>query len=301
MGYWTTKERVAIGLGKDRLRLLVAGNGSTSVAYAGSRALPEGALRGGLRAPLASEPQAIGMVLNELLDEARGGGLLRRRPELVALVITDASVKVAAAPIEGELPGATDGSRMAHWVLRDLLPVEADAARVDWAIMSTLGIGAAEPDRWMLSVGGDASLLQEYEDLVEPFGWTVGRIVPWTLAAASVDEGDKPQLEGQSSVADPCQRLILCEADGTLACLFEAGGVPRFHRAWRARVDGASIADELPSLQRYVNDHLEMTVGQVFLCGTADWSTAAAAACGAVGLDVRQVDPEEALAGALRG
>jgi len=303
MGYWASKERVAIGLGRDRLRLLVAvGNGSMSVAYRGSRALPVGALRGGLRAPLSSERQAIAVALNELMDDARDGGLLRRRPGLVTLVITDGSVKVAASPIEGEIPGAAEGSRMAHWVLRELLPVEAEAARVDWSIMTAPGVGAAEPDRWMLSVGGDAALLQEYEALVDPFGWTVGRIVPWTLAAASVDSGSNPPPETEPpGAAEPSQRLILCEADGTLACLFEAGGVPRFHRAWRARVDGASVADELPSLQRYVNDHLEMTVGRVCLCGTPDWSAAVATACDAVDLEVRRVDPEEALAGALRG
>ncbi len=303
MAYWASKERVAVGLGKDRLRLLVArGNGSVSVAHSGSRELPKGALRGGLRAPLSADRQAIAAALNELLDDARAAGLLRRRPDLVALVITDGSVKIAAAPIEGKTPGAAEGHRMAGWVLRELLPVEADAARVDWAIMATPGVADAEPDRWMLSVGGDAELLREYEALVDPYGWTVGRIVPWTLAAASVDDSDKTRPESESADAEESpRRLILCEADGTLACLFEAGGVPRFHRAWRARVDGDRVAEELPSLRRYVNDHLEMTIGQVSLCGTADWSTTVAAACDAVDLEVRRVNPEEALAGALRG
>ncbi len=303
MAYWGSKERVAIGLGKDRLRLLVArGNGSVRVAHSDSRALPHGALRSGLRAPVSADRQVIAAALNELLDDARAAGLLRRRPDLVALVITDGSVKVAAAPIEGKIPGAAEGSRMARWVLRELLPAEADTARVDWAIMATPGAAAAEPDRWMLSVGGDAELLREYEALVDPFGWTVGRIVPWTLAAASVDYGDTTQAESDSADADESpRRLILCEADGTLACLFEAGGVPRFHRAWRARVDGDCVAEELPSLRRYVNDHLEMTIGHVCLCGTVDWSTAVAAACDAVDLEVRRVKPEEALAGALRG
>ncbi|HJO03079.1 MAG TPA: hypothetical protein QGG47_03795 [Acidobacteriota bacterium] len=302
MGYWASKERVAVGLGRDRLRLLVArGNGSVSVAHSGSRALPPGALRGGLRAPVSADGEVIATALNELLDDARSDGLLRRRPDLVALVITDGSVKLAAAPIEGEIPGVAEGGRMARWVLRELLPAEADAARVDWTIMAAAGVGAAEPERWMLSAGGDAALLREYESLVEPFGWTVGRIVPWTLAAASVHDG-APGPEGESPVADqPLRRLILCEADGTLACMFEAGGVPRFHRAWRAQIAGDRVADELPSLRRYVNDHLEMTIGHVCLCGTADWSTAVADACDAVGLEVRRVDPEKALAGALRG
>ena len=84
--YWGSKERVAIGLGKDRLRLLVArGNGSVSVAHSDSRALPHGALRGGLRAPVFADRQAIAVALNELLDDARAAGLLRRRPDLVAL------------------------------------------------------------------------------------------------------------------------------------------------------------------------------------------------------------------------
>ncbi len=303
MGYWASKERVAVGLGKDRVRLLVTrGNGSVKVVHSGFRGLPEGALRGGLRAPVSTDRQALATLLSELVDEARNAGVLRRRPDLVALVITDGSLKVAAAPIQGEVPRVTEGGRMARWVLRELLPVEGDAARVDWSIMTTPASAADEPGRWMLSVGGDASLLQEYESLVDPLGWTVERIVPWTFAAASVEDGVQASPEGEPTADDePARRLILCEADGTLACLFEAFGVPRFHRAWRARVAGDRVADELPSLRRYVNDHLEMTIGQVCLCGTADWVRAAAAACDAVDLEVRQVSPEEAMAGALNG
>ncbi len=302
MGYWATRERVAVGLGKDRVRLLVGrGNSSVSVVHSGSRALPQGALRGGLQAPMSADRSALAAPLGELVDDARRDGLLRRRPDLVALVITDGSVKVAAAPIQGEAPGATEGGRMARWVLRELLPMEADAARVDWSIMTTPAPATDGPDRWMLSVGGDASLLQEYESLVDPFGWTVGRLVPWTFAAAVADDGPGAPPAGESAAdGEPIRRLIMCEADGTLACLFEASGVPRFHRAWRARVDGDRVADELPSLRRYVNDHLEMTIGHVCLCGTADWATATAAACSAVDLDVRRVSPEEAMAGALR-
>ena len=302
MGYWASKERVAIGFGKDRLRLLVArSNGSMSVAYSDSRVLPRGALRGGLRAPLCADRQAIAAVLNELLDDARSGGLLRRRPDFVALVITDGSVKVAVAPIEGGIPSAAEGTHMAHWVLRELLPVEADEARLDWTIMATPGVGKADPDRWILSAGADAALLQEYEAFVDPLGWTVGRIVPWTLAVASVGEGESRVARQLTPGEEASRRFILCEADGTLACLFEAGGVPRVHRAWRARVEGDRVAAELPLLRRYINDHLEMTIGQVLLCGTPDWSTTVAATCAAFDLRVQRVNPEEALVGAIRG
>ena len=145
---------------------------------------------------------------------------------------------------------------MARWVLRELLPVEADAARVDWAIMATPGVAAAEP-RWMLSVGSDAELLREYEALVDPFGWTVdvwcpGHLPPPRSVTRHYAGGERigrrrrvasaaHLVRGLTARLPACSRPAACHDSTCVA----------------RPVDGDCVAEELPSLRRYVNDHLK--------------------------------------------
>lgn len=319
MALWAQRERVALGFGPDRVRMLVArGNGGPKGAFSGAEELPEGAVRAGLRPPALAD-DAVHERLERLAAEARGKGLLRRRPELVTLLLPDVSVKLAMAPVEGDPPGREEGERMARWALGDLLPGGPEEARIDWALMTSSGppVGpeagveaggaAVETRRWLVALGADRSLVREYEAVVGRLGWSVGRVVPWTLALAvaagrataagrSADERSKAGAETRS------RRLLLCEADGALACLFEAAEVPRFHRAWRARVPAERIAGELPGLRRYVTDRLELGISESWLCGPdEDWTRAAEEACRSAGLRTRTLSPDDAMLGGLTG
>jgi hypothetical protein len=149
--------------------------------------------------------------------------------------------------------------------------------------------------RVVLSLGGVEAQLQDYERLVQELGWSVGRLLPWSFAvAAALPE---PDADGDN----PSRDLLLCDADGALGALFQSGGVPRFHRSWRNAVAGDAVAEELPALRRYVNDHLESTVGALWLCGDAAWTGAASAACQAASMPARVVAPEAALQAAIEG
>jgi len=285
MAFGKRKERVAIGFGPDRLRLLVAkGNGNLDVHHDDDETLPAEALRAGLRAPGFGDPTAVEGALRRLIERARAAGHLNARPELVSVVISDGAVKMGLAPIEGDSPTRAEGDAMARWVLKDLLPIEPGAARVDWSILQEEGENGA---RWLVGVGADAARVSEIEELVSRFGWNVGRVVPWSFAAAL----------GAGEASD--HGLTLCEGDGALSALFEADGVPRFHRAWRAAVDPGELAIELPALQRYVADRLEMSTSRAVLCGPDDWREIAGRACADAGLAAVHVTPAQALTGAL--
>ena len=288
MAFGKRKERVAIGFGPDRLRLLVAtGNGTLEVRHDDAETLPANALRAGLRAPGFADPEAVEGALRRLIERAREAGHLSARPELVSVVISDGAVKMGLAPIEGDSPSRAEGDAMARWVLKDLLPIEPEAARVDWSILQEEREEGEDGARWLVSVGADAERVSEIEELVNRFGWSVGRVVPWSFAAA-LGAGEASE-----------HGLTLCEGDGALSCLFEAEGVPRFHRAWRAAVDPAELGVELPALQRYVADRLEMSTSRAVLCGPDDWREAAARACDGAGLAAVHVTPSQALTGAL--
>jgi len=288
MGLWGHRESVAIGFGPDAVRLLVGrANGQSEALFSGREALPEAAVRGALQAPAFGDREAVLQALGRLIQAARSQGFVARRPALVSVVVSDGTVKMTAAPFQGAIPPRAEGNEMARWALHELLPVAAAETRVDWAVIPG-GESADDNERssWFLALGADEQVVREYEELVSELGWTVGRFVPWTMAAAAAAG------EGTS--------LILCAGDGTLAGLFEAAGVPRLHRAWRARVPVQQIRHELPALQRFVADRLETTVTRVRVCGDQEWMRDAAQAARDSGLQADQLTPEQALMGALR-
>ena len=295
MGWFGGNEKVAIGIGARRVRLLVGrGNGHVKVLFAGSRALPEGSIRVGLRGPGLLERDAVLGALRELVLEARGAGTLRRSPETTALLLADGVFKLATAPLEGKAPAASDGARMARWMLRELVPVEADEIRADWAVIEAAGDEASSSPvaSTMVSVGGVEALLAEYEALVRELGWTVGRLVPWSFAAAAARDADDDSAP---------RALVLCDADGAAGAVFHSDGVPRMHRAWRKSIAGSALAEELPGLRRYLNDHLETTIGGVWLCGDDEWTRAAADACALLEIPAHVLTPEAALQAAIEG
>ncbi len=296
MALWAGKERVAVGFGPDRLRLLVARrNGGLKVVHSAAAELPAGAVRASLQAPAFVEPGIVSAAVRGLVEAAREAGHLGDRPELVVAVIPDASVKMAATPLQGAAPSRAEGERMARWALRDLLPLEPETIRASWSVLEAPG--EDKPARWFVSVGAAEAVVRAHEELLLGLGWSAGRVVPWTLAAGLEDAVGN----GSSEPLVPPRQLVLCDGDGALACVFEADGVPRLHRTWRARVAAERICAELPTLRQYVMDHLEMAIDRIRVCGQPAWTAVAAAAAVEAGLQPHVTAPEDALLGALRG
>jgi len=311
VGFFGNNERVAIGLGARRARLLVGrGNGRVQQVFADSRRLPEAALRVGLRGPVINDRDGVVAALRELVGKAKAAGVLRRTPETVALLVADGAFKMVVGPIEGGAPSRADGDRMATWLLRELVPVDESEIRADWSMLEATGAEGSGPS--MLSVGGVDAVMAEYEATVAALGWTVGRLVPWSFAAAAAgrsggdvaggDAGDNAGADGDLDASAAGRRdLVLCDADGALGALFQTDGIPRLHRAWRTPITGEGVAEQLPTLRRYVNDHLETTIGNLWLCGDSAWAAAAAAACELSRIPTRILSPEAALCAAIEG
>jgi len=300
------RPQVALSLDAKEVRLQVAqSNGVLHSIHRSRVALPEGALRPGLRFPNVIEAEAMEAALVSLIGEAKEEGALARAPKLVALLLPDAAFRMAVVPLQGEVPGRAEGDAMARWALRDLLPGDAtEAARIAWAV--------SEPREnapgWLVATGAEAELVREYEMLVEAHGWTVGRVMGWSLAlthgaemvlngtAAASGGSDQDWTE---AISEANGRLVLTSAGDGLTCLVEAEGVPRFYRAWRGSVPAARVAEELPPVERYVKDRLELSVRQALLCGSQQWTTAVSAHCEAMGWEVLTLSRWTALMGAL--
>jgi len=267
--------------------MVARANGSVKPLQQVAAELPHDAVLPGLQAPNLPDTEVIGSVLAELAAEAEAP---RERSGVVSVLIPDAAVRVALVPLEGAEPNRAEGAAMARWALSDLLPVEAGEARIDWSVMAP---ASAEPGpTWLLAIGADAAVVREYESVVESVGWIPGRVAPLTMALA-VGADDTMIDEDPRSA-----RLVLSGVGGQVACLVEAGGVPRFHRAWRGA--DPDLAFELPSLQRYIETRLDLVVVDTVVAGPEAWRVRAATQCAALGWKVRERSGWSAHIGALQ-
>jgi hypothetical protein len=150
--------------------------------------------------------------------------------------------------------------------------------------------------------------VREYEALVEGCGWTVGRVMGWSMglihgaemllngdAEVSASVGD----DWQDAMAGPGAQLVLSSAGDSLTCLVQAEGVPRFYRAWRGKLQAVEVAEELPPVNRYANERLDLNLDQALLCGSQQWITEVSAQCEAMGWGVVTMSRWTALMGAL--
>jgi hypothetical protein len=264
---------IAVSIFPGELRLLVARtNGAARPLHQLAAELPEGAVRPGLQSPNLAAGEVVAEALSRLAKEAAA---TPERRGMLAVLIPDAAVRLALVPLEGGQPRRAEAEAMARWALRDLLPVAAEDARVDWALLSGDGDGNGSAASWLLALGADATVIKEYEAVVEKLGGVVGRVVPFTLALAA---GVADELgEGDHGTA----RLVLSGVGGQMACLVEVAGVPRFHRAWRGVPPDIDL--ELPAIQRYVVQRLELQIVEAVLAGPEGWRQRAATACEALG------------------
>jgi Tfp pilus assembly PilM family ATPase len=279
---------IAVSIVPGEVRLLVArANGAVKPLHQLSAELPPGAVRAGLQAPNVPDIDAIAAPLAALAGEADA---LEGRNGMVAVLIPDAVVRLALVPLEGSEPSRAEGDAMARWALGDLLPIEPAEARIDWAVLGANGADAAPG--WLLAVGAATAVVREYEAAVEAVGWDPGRVVPLTMALAiGADELEPDDDPGAA-------RIVLSGIGGQAACLVEAGGVPRFHRAWRGTQPDLEL--ELPAVQRYVDTRLDLSIVDAVVAGPEDWRQRAASHCAALGWRVRERSGWSAHLGAVQ-
>lgn len=304
--------------------LVARANGSVKPLHQLVAELPADAVRAGLHGPNLPEPGAVTDLLRGLSEEADAR---RRRSSMVAVLIPDAVVRMALVPIEGVEPNRTEADAMARWALRGLLPGDAGEARVDWSVVgeqTAQTAQTAEPAaKWLLAVGATASVVREYESVVEGIGWIPGRVIPLTMALAvgadevmtavdpavdpAVDSAAGPEVDSRADptvnpvvdpVVDSGARVVLSGVGGRVACLVEADGVPRFHRAWRAA--NPDLGLELSAVQRYVTTRLDLSIVEAVVAGPEPWRQRAATDCEALGWKVRVLSSWAAHIGAVQ-
>ncbi len=279
---------IAVSIVPGELRLLSAkGNGVIEPVHQLSCALPPGAVQAGLRPSNLADPVAVVEGLRALAAEA---GIRRESRGLVSVLVPDAAVRMVLLPLDGAEPSQSEGEAMARWALDDLLPFDVASARVDWSVVAEEPPGSDAG--WLLVVGADPEVIAEYESAVQQLGWTAGRVVPLTLALA-VGARDVAQVDAPGTA-----RVVIGGFGGQVACIVEAAGLPRLHRAWRSAEP--DLATELASLGRYADQRLERTIVEAVIAGPEPWRGRAADGCAALGWTVHTRSRWDAHMGAVQ-
>jgi hypothetical protein len=179
---------------------------------------------------------------------------------------------MTVVPLEGRDPRAPEGESMARWALRDLLPVDEEERRVDWAVLAPESTPASRD--WLFAIAASVDVVREYEAIIEAMGLTAGRVVPMSMALAA---GTTREI----SPAPGTARMVLCEVGGLIAGLVEVDGIPRLHRAWRRMPKDLGV--ELERVERYLDQRLGLSIAEVTIAGGKGWRKRAADACEALG------------------
>lgn len=231
-----------------------------------SRSIVSSGQAGNLR-----EPDRVVFSLKQLWHQAQ---VSRHRVGTVTVIIPDQCVRMCAVPVDGKRPGFSEGEAIARWALRDMTPLDLDAYRVDWTILTEDGGEPGEAQRWLFTTAAQTDLVREYELPLERLGMSVGRVVPVSLAVAA---GSAPRHAATAGSA----RLVLCGTGRRPAAILEAGGVPRMHRAWRARP--ADMAAELRAIELYARQRLDLEVVEALIAGPPRWCARIAGICNDLG------------------
>jgi hypothetical protein len=280
-------QRVVVSMVPGELRLAVVTDGdAVAPEHRFVAALPERAVTPGFGSANLKKPKALDFALNGIWNHVR---LRKKRVGPVSLVISDQSVRMVAVPVAGTRLRPSEGSAMARWALRSMLPADDTEYRIDWAVLSADSL--PEAHGWLFALASAGSVVREYEAALERLGLAVGRVVPASLAvAASTDRA----VPGDAATA----RIVLCQMGGLLAALVEADGIPRFHRAWRALP--RDLNRELRALDTYVRQRLDLTPVEALVAGPSDWCADAADACTAIGWHTTSVSIWSAHRGAAQ-
>lgn len=236
-----------------------------------SMRLPARAIVSAVQAGNVREPDVVVFSLKQLWHQTE---VPKRRVGTVTLIIPDQCVRMIAVPLDGKGPDAAEGDAIARWALRDILPLDVDAYRVDWTILAEGVAAGGEARRWLFATAAQTELVREYEVPMERIGMSVGRVVPASLAVAA-------SSEPEHATAPDSGRLVLCGMGRRPAAIIEVGGVPRMHRAWRAQP--SDMAAELRAIDAYARQRLEVNLVEALIAGPPRWSASVAELCDEIG------------------
>jgi type IV pilus assembly protein PilM len=262
------KPRLACEIAADRVlvgRLAENGLGLESCA---ARELAPGSVVPDLVEANLRQADAVKEAVREALGSVAG------RSRDVIAVVPDAAVRVVLLEFDSLPSDAEEAAGVVRFRLKKSLPFDVDKARVSYhAQKSKEGIR-------VVAAVALASVVEDYEAVIQEAGFSAGVVLPSMLAALGVAEGQRPTL------------VVKVDARTTSIAILNADQLQLFRTLENTRgvtITGEQLAEEVYPSVVFFQDTYHLNIEKIFVAGLADTSTAAPALRAQTGAEVQEL------------
>jgi type IV pilus assembly protein PilM len=262
------KPRLACEIAADRVlvgRLAENGLGLESCA---ARELAPGSVVPDLVEANLRQADAVKEAVHEALSSVAG------RTHDVIAVVPDAAVRVVLLEFDSLPSDAEEAAGVVRFRLKKSLPFDVDKARVSYhAQKSKDGVR-------VVAAVALASVIEDYEAVIQEAGFSPGVVLPSMLAALGVAEGQRPTL------------VVKVDARTTSIAILNADQLQLFRTLENTRgvtITGEQLAEEVYPSVVFFQDTYHLNIEKIFVAGLADTSTAAPALRAQTGAEVQEL------------
>ena len=262
------KPRLACEIAADRVlvgRLAENGLGLESCAV---RELAPGSVVPDLVEANLRQADAVKEAVHEALSSVAG------RTHDVIAVVPDAAVRVVLLEFDSLPSDAEEAAGVVRFRLKKSLPLDVDKARVSYhAQKSKEGVR-------VVAAVALASVVEDYEAVIQEAGFSPGVVLPSMLAALGVAEGQRPTL------------VVKVDARTTSIAILNADQLQLFRTLENTRgvtITGEQLAEEVYPSVVFFQDTYHLNIEKIFVAGLADTSTAAPALRAQTGAEVQEL------------
>jgi type IV pilus assembly protein PilM len=262
------KPRLACEIAADRVlvgRLAENGLGLESCA---ARELAPGSVVPDLVEANLRQADAVKEAVHEALGSVAG------RTHDVIAVVPDAAVRVVLLEFDSLPSDSEEAAGVVRFRLKKSLPFDVDKARVSYhAQKSKEGVR-------VVAAVALASVVEDYEAVIQEAGFSPGVVLPSMLAALGVAEGQRPTL------------VVKVDARTTSIAILNADQLQLFRTLENTRgvtITGEQLAEEVYPSVVFFQDTYHLNIEKIFVAGLADTSTAAPALRAQTGAEVQEL------------
>ena len=262
------KPRLACEIAADRVlvgRLAENGLGLESCA---ARELAPGSVVPDLVEANLRQADAVKEAVHEALGSVAG------RSHDVIAVVPDAAVRVVLLEFDSLPSDAEEAAGVVRFRLKKSLPFDVDKARVSYhAQKSKEGVR-------VVAAVALASVVEDYEAVIQEAGFSPGVVLPSMLAALGVAEGQRPTL------------VVKVDARTTSIAILNSDQLQLFRTLENTRgvtITGEQLAEEVYPSVVFFQDTYHLNIEKIFVAGLADTSTAAPALRAQTGAEVQDL------------
>jgi type IV pilus assembly protein PilM len=236
-----------------------------------SRRLQPGTITPGLSAPNVHDGQALRTAISGALEALTG------KSRDVLAILPDSVIRVLLIDFETLPAKAADIEPVIRFRLKKSLPFDVEQAAVSYDVRRDNGavrvVAAVSP----------RSVIEEYEAAFRDAGYSPGGIVPSSLAALGMVEGQRPTLVLK---VDPANIMIAATQNQELRL------IRTLENPHGAQVTAAELAEAVLPSAVFFEDTFGARIEKIFLSGVAAIDEVGALLHQHTGAEVRELAPD---------